>query len=739
MKKFTLIMLVLFFSLHQYSYSQGGKDVVEVANIEELYEQEADNSTVYLIMGEVIITHQHGQRNQKFVQDNTAAIIIDDSQGIITTQYNLYDGITELKGKLSLYNSLLQLIPTEDPGEATSTGNLVEPLVITFNDLDTTYQSMLVRINEVDFDTELETLNPSTNYDVFDPTGTCVIRTPSQSAQLDYFGTEVPNGTRDMIAIVSQFNDVVQIFPRSLEDIYLNGVPTFVLSFSIINEAGDDISDAIITFDDITYGEGEYMFDDVIMGSHSYSVERVGFYTRSGTIIISDDMEKEVILVEISDNVVEDFPWSEGFEESVPPSTWNHYAFEGGGWQSTSIANSGSSAAFHNFITNEACDSWLVTPQISIPEEGKMLLKFFERNGLMGDYEYSGVKISRGSGNPLQQEFVEVYESASSINTYTQKIVDLSSYAGSVIYIAFVYQGENAHQWYIDDVYVEEAPQAIEVENIAALRQQDQGTLVYHLTGEVILTHQHGQRNQKYIQDSSGAIVIDDYEGIITTEYNLYDAIAGIKGTLNSYNQLLQFIPVEDPGNATSSGNLIEPVQLTLIELATEHQSMLVYIENVEFDTDDFNFATSKSYNIFDPSGTGILRTPNASAGLDYFGTPIPTKPVHMVALVTQFNADMQIFPRSLADIIATGNSVEVNNQELISMYPNPFNDYIRIDSYTVIRQIVIYNVLGQVVKNIENPLNSMQISTGDLNQGLYIVCLISNDGVKHAIKMVKR
>jgi len=32
-----------------------------------------------------------------------------------------------------------------------------------------------------------------------------------------------------------------------------------------------------------------------------------------------------------------------------------------------------------------------------------------------------------------------------------------------------------------------------------------------------------------------------------------------------------------------------------------------------------------------------------------------------------------------------------------------------------------------------------MQISTGDLNQGLYIVCLISNDGVKHAIKMVKR
>ena len=397
MKKFTLIMLVLFFSLHQYSYSQGGKDVVEVANIEELYEQEADNSTVYLIMGEVIITHQHGQRNQKFVQDNTAAIIIDDSQGIITTQYNLYDGITELKGKLSLYNSLLQLIPTEDPGEATSTGNLVEPLVITFNDLDTTYQSMLVRINEVDFDTELETLNPSTNYDVFDPTGTCVIRTPSQSAQLDYFGTEVPNGTRDMIAIVSQFNDVVQIFPRSLEDIYLNGVPTFVLSFSIINEAGDDISDAIITFDDITYGEGEYMFDDVIMGSHSYSVERVGFYTRSGTIIISDDMEKEVILVEISDNVVEDFPWSEGFEESVPPSTWNHYAFEGGGWQSTSIANSGSSAAFHNFITNEACDSWLVTPQISIPEEGKMLLKFFERNGLMGDYEYSGVKISRGS------------------------------------------------------------------------------------------------------------------------------------------------------------------------------------------------------------------------------------------------------------------------------------------------------------------------------------------------------
>ncbi len=732
-------MVTLIFISSLISYSQESKEVVEVANIEELYEQEADNSTVYQIMGEVIITHQHGQRNQKFVQDNSAAILIDDSQGIITTQYNLYDGITELKGKLSLYNSLLQLIPTEDPGEASSTGNLVEPLVITFSNLDTTYQSMLVRINEIEFNTELETLNPSTNYNVVDPTGTGVIRTPSQSAQLDYFGTVVPSGARDMIAIVSQFNNEVQIFPRSLEDIYLNGVPTFVINFSIIDEAGDNITDAIITFDDVTYSEGAYMFDDVIMGSHSYSIERAGFYTRSGTIIISDDMEKEVILVEISDNVVEDFPWSEGFEVSVPPTTWSHYAFDGGGWQSTSIANSGNLAAYHNFITNEASDSWLVTPQISIPDEGKMLLKFFERNGLMGDYEYSGVKISVGSGNPLQEEFVEVYESASSINSYTQKVVDLSSYAGSVIYIAFVYQGENAHQWYIDDVSVEEAPQAIEVENIAALRLQDQGTLVYHITGEVFLTHQHGQRNQKYIQDSSGAIVIDDYEGLITSEYNLYDGITGLKGTLTSYSQLLQFVPVEDPGAATSSGNVIEPLQLTLIQLAPEHQSMLVYIENIEFDTDDVNFATSKSYNIFDPSGTGILRTPNASAGLDYFGTPIPTTPVHMVALVTQFNADMQIFPRSLADIVETGNSADIINEERISLFPNPFNDYIHIESYNSISKITIYNVLGQVVKKIENPLNSMQISTGDLKQGLYMVCLIGNDGNKYVRKMIKK
>ncbi|MDR4989374.1 MAG: hypothetical protein RG741_11115, partial [Bacteroidales bacterium] len=124
----------------------------------------------------------------------------------------------------------------------------------------------------------------------------------------------------------------------------------------------------------------------------------------------------------------------------------------------------------------------------------------------------------------------------------------------------------------------------VEVPDLATLRAEGQtdGT-VYRVTGEVVLTHQNGNRNQKYFQDDTGAILVDDNGGIITTEYDKYDGITGLTGTLSFYAQLLQMVPVEDPGEATSSDNVVEPLVLDLADITPEHQAMLIMVQGVTF------------------------------------------------------------------------------------------------------------------------------------------------------------
>ena len=79
----------------------------------------------------------------------------------------------------------------------------------------------------------------------------------------------------------------------------------------------------------------------------------------------------------------------------------------------------------------------------------------------------------------------------------------------------------------------------------------------FELTGEAVLTFIGTSRNQKYIEDSSAAILIDDNNGTITTSYSIGDGITGIKGRLSSFANVTQFVPVEDPGAASSTGNAI--------------------------------------------------------------------------------------------------------------------------------------------------------------------------------------
>ncbi len=196
------------------------------------------------------------------------------------------------------------------------------------------------------------------------------------------------------------------------------------------------------------------------------------------------------------------------------------------------------------------------------------------------------------------------------------------------------------------------------IADIATLRAQATGTTVYQLTGEAVLTFQQATRHQKYIQDATAAILIDDNAGIITSTYNLYDGITGIAGTLAVYNSLLQFVPVADPGAATSTNNVVVPAVRTLATITTDDQARLLKISNVTLTppTSGLFAATAENITATDASGTGVLRTFPAA---DYAGTAVPATPVDVVCLGGQFGTTMQFSPRFLADITPAAGTLE--------------------------------------------------------------------------------
>ncbi len=210
-------------------------------------------------------------------------------------------------------------------------------------------------------------------------------------------------------------------------------------------------------------------------------------------------------------------------------------------------------------------------------------------------------------------------------------------------------------------------PVVTDVANIAALRAGLTDGTAYRLTGEAVLTFKSITRNAKYIQDATGAIIIDDNTGKITTTYNLYDGITGITGTLSLNNLMLQFVPVIDPGAASSTGNTIVPESVSLVNLNTTHQAKLVKV-NYTTITGTGNFAAVANYPLTDPSGTGVMRTHYAD--LNYIGTAIPAAPQNLTGVVLQFGSTMQLIPRGLSDF-------EVSVDPSLTATPNTLSGFV--------------------------------------------------------------
>jgi PKD repeat protein len=194
-------------------------------------------------------------------------------------------------------------------------------------------------------------------------------------------------------------------------------------------------------------------------------------------------------------------------------------------------------------------------------------------------------------------------------------------------------------------------PPPAQISTLAALRAATPGT-VYTYTGQGVLTFQQAFRHQKYIQDATAGILIDDNAGAITTAYAVGDALTNITGTVAEFGGMMQFTPESDPGAPASTGNVISPEIVTLTQLTNnweDYESELVRLANLTFTGATGNFANGVVYPVADNTAvTGNFRT--TFFDVDYINTPVPVTALDMVVLPNSRTDGNYITSRNLAD-----------------------------------------------------------------------------------------
>ena len=257
----------------------------------------------------------------------------------------------------------------------------------------------------------------------------------------------------------------------------------------------------------------------------------------------------------------------------------------------------------------------------------------------------------------------------------------------------------------------------------------------YQISTTPVITFARTTRNQKYIQDATAGILIDDLAGTISTPMTNGDAISGLKGQASLFSGVLQLLPLE---NATiaSSGNTVTPQVVTAADIIANvetYESELVQINNATFTTADGTIAFAASTNYTMNDGTDIaFRT--LFSEVDYIGQVVPQGAANRVVLVAEFNGTPQVVARSLADVTLSSSSF--NAIDGLTMYPNPlrgntlyFNSTANADM-----SVQIYDVLGKEVVNSKVMNNTVNVS--GLNAGVYIV-KVTEEGKTATRKLV--
>lgn len=125
---------------------------------------------------------------------------------------------------------------------------------------------------------------------------------------------------------------------------------------------------------------------------------------------------------------------------------------------------------------------------------------------------------------------------------------------------------------------------------------------------------------------------------------------------------------------------------------------------------------------VFNDGFTGAIKidglNQNANSGVLTMSIPAGSHTILKADVANLYYMSFQSSALSLNDF----------NQKNIRLYPNPVKDYMNISSKSKIEKIKIYNLLGSLVKTIDNNLDTIDMA--GVKQGTYLVKIFTEENV---------
>ena len=249
-----------------------------------------------------------------------------------------------------------------------------------------------------------------------------------------------------------------------------------------VDDAGDVYVSAYDGGPDVVWKNGQEIFNtpgyitSVLANSNGVycagSESSVGMIWKDGELLYTpSDCDRITNLYiaepECTNSEARTLPYFEGFETGATDwACWtvedndnyneNYFSYwhRGGVFSGFYVyPATGNYYAWHSYGPHdEPQEGWLVSPRIAIPEGGPVKLTFETYEGDPEDYEYEGVIVV--TSNDTYEVWSQSYEMAS--NEWKTVEIDLSDFRDQEIQLAFKYLGTYAHEWYIDDVRIEQ-------------------------------------------------------------------------------------------------------------------------------------------------------------------------------------------------------------------------------------------------------------------------------------------
>ena len=192
-----------------------------------------------------------------------------------------------------------------------------------------------------------------------------------------------------------------------------------------------------------------------------------GTYNVTVSTIWSGTTLSDTLPVTVHSCIIDTFPYTMGFEPNESLDCWYRIDQDGDGfgWDYLpydSMAHSGShalaSASYINGVGVLTPDNWIVMPPLQLTADNEYTLTWYD-GAVDSNYydEHYSVYVSTTGNSVTDFTAPPVFQTTLTTVDFTQRTVDLSSYAGQTIHIAFRHHNSTDVYWLlIDDIAVTE-------------------------------------------------------------------------------------------------------------------------------------------------------------------------------------------------------------------------------------------------------------------------------------------